>query len=53
LVSVRKAPRTVAALPRGKLLLLPGTGHVAQMERAETVARAMLGMFDAHVRGAW
>jgi pimeloyl-ACP methyl ester carboxylesterase len=53
LVSVRKAPRTAAALPRGKLLVLPRTGHVAQMERPETVARAMLGMFDAHARGAW
>ena len=53
LVSVRKAPRTAAALPRGKLLVLPRTGHVAQMERPETVARAMLGMFDAHARGVW
>lgn len=53
LVSVRKAPRTAAALPRGRLLALPRTGHVAQMERPEAVARAMLGMLDAHARGQW
>ena len=53
LVSVRKAPRTASALPRGKLLVLPRTGHVAQMEQPETVARAMLGMFDADARGEW
>ena len=53
LVSVRKAPRTASALPRGKLLVLPRTGHIAQMEQPETVARAMLGMFDADARGEW
>jgi len=53
LVSVRKAPRTAAALPRGRLLELPRTGHVAQMEQPEAVARAMLGMLDAHTRGQW
>lgn len=53
LVSVRKAPRIAAALPRGRLLVLPATGHVAQLERPEAVARAVLGMLDAHARGAW
>ncbi|GAA2332638.1 alpha/beta fold hydrolase [Saccharopolyspora halophila] len=46
-VSVRKAPRTAMSLPHGKLLVLPRTGHVAQMERPGMVARAMLGMLRA------
>ncbi|MFC7343155.1 alpha/beta fold hydrolase [Saccharopolyspora griseoalba] len=49
-VSVRKAPRTAMLLPRGRLLVLPRTGHVAQMERPGVVARAMLGMIRAE---AW
>lgn len=53
LVSVRKAPRTAAALPRGRLLLLPRAGHVAQLEQPETVARAVLGMLDAVEAGTW
>lgn len=53
LVSVRKAPRTAAALEHSRLLVLPRTGHVAQMERPETVARAVLGMLDAARRGQW
>jgi pimeloyl-ACP methyl ester carboxylesterase len=53
LVSVRKAPRTAAAIPRGRLLILPDTGHVAQMERPESVARAVLGMLEAVERGEW
>ncbi|MEB3365971.1 alpha/beta fold hydrolase [Saccharopolyspora mangrovi] len=43
-VSVRKAPRTATLLPRGRLLVLPRTGHVAQMERPVIVARAVLGL---------
>ncbi|MDA3646225.1 alpha/beta fold hydrolase [Saccharopolyspora indica] len=43
-VSVRKAPRTALLVPRGKLLVLPRTGHVAQMERPRIVARAVLGL---------
>ncbi|GAA4841690.1 alpha/beta fold hydrolase [Saccharopolyspora rosea] len=46
-VSARKAPRTAATLPRGRLLVLPRTGHVAQMERPRMVARAVLGLVDA------
>lgn len=46
-VSVRKAPRTALSLPHGKLLVLPRTGHVAQMERPGMVARAVLGMLRA------
>jgi pimeloyl-ACP methyl ester carboxylesterase len=47
LVTVRKAPRVAAAIPRARLLVLSRTGHVAQMERPQTVARAVLGMLDA------
>jgi pimeloyl-ACP methyl ester carboxylesterase len=52
-ISVRKAPRTARLLPRGRLLVLPRTGHVAQMERPVTVARAVLGMWEAVDRGEW
>ncbi|WP_433268725.1 alpha/beta fold hydrolase [Actinosynnema sp. CS-041913] len=47
LVSVRKAPRIARLLPRGRLLVLPRTGHVAQMERPVSVARAVLGMWES------
>ncbi len=47
LVTVRKAPRIAALLPNARLLVLPRTGHVAQMERPRTVARAVLGMWEA------
>lgn len=53
LVTVRKGPRTAALLPRGRLLVLPRTGHVAQMERPQSVARAVLGMLDAINAGEW
>jgi pimeloyl-ACP methyl ester carboxylesterase len=46
LVTVRKAARTAQLLPRARLLVLPNTGHVAQMERPGTVARAVLGMWE-------
>lgn len=47
LVTVRKAPRTASLLPHARLLVLPRTGHVAQMERPVTVARAVLGMWES------
>jgi pimeloyl-ACP methyl ester carboxylesterase len=53
LVTVRKAPRTTQLLPRGRLLVLPNTGHVAQIERPETVARAVLGLWEAAEAGIW
>jgi pimeloyl-ACP methyl ester carboxylesterase len=53
LVTVRKAPRTAALLPKGRLLVLPRTGHVAQIERPETVARAVLGMWEAVAEDRW
>ena len=46
LVSPRLAARTAAAMPRARLLMLPGVGHVAQIEAPETVARAVAGMWD-------
>lgn len=53
LVTVRKAPRTAQLIPRGRLLVLPRTGHVAQMERPGTVARAVLGMWEQVAAGRW
>lgn len=53
LVTVRKAPRLTRLLPRGRLLVLPGTGHVAQIERPETVARAALGLWEATEEDTW
>jgi pimeloyl-ACP methyl ester carboxylesterase len=53
LISVRKAPRTVRLLPRARLLVLSKTGHVAQMERPATVARAFLGMRQLAESHAW
>lgn len=52
-VSVRKAPRTAAALPRGRLFVLPRTGHVPQLERPRSVARAVLGLLDAVECNKW
>ena len=45
-LGIRKAPRTARDLPRGRLLVLPRTGHVAQMERPRVLAKAVLGMLD-------
>jgi len=53
LVTVRKAPRTAQLLPRGRLLVVPRTGHVAQMERPRTVARGVLGMWEQSAAGRW
>lgn len=53
LLSVRKAPRTAQLLRRGRLLVLPMTGHCAQIERPVTVARAVLGMWESASRDQW
>jgi pimeloyl-ACP methyl ester carboxylesterase len=53
LISVRKAPRTARTLRRGRLLVLPRTGHVAQMERPQVVARAVLAMLEEARAGTW
>jgi pimeloyl-ACP methyl ester carboxylesterase len=34
------------AIPDSRLLILPGVGHVAQMEVPRLVARAIVGMLD-------
>jgi len=52
-ISVRKAARTARCLRRGRLLVLPRTGHAAQMERPTSVAKAVLGMWQAVDRGEW
>ena len=44
LVDVSIAPRAFAVFPHARLLILPGVGHVAQLERPETVARAFLAL---------
>jgi pimeloyl-ACP methyl ester carboxylesterase len=53
LVTVRRAPKTARAIPNARLLVLPRTGHVAQMERPVTVARAVLAMWRLADRGKW
>jgi pimeloyl-ACP methyl ester carboxylesterase len=52
-ISVRRAARTANHLPQGRVLVLPRTGHVAQMERPVTVARAVLGMWEREGTGQW
>ena len=52
-ISVRRAARTARALPRGRLLVLPRTGHVAQMERPIAVAKAVLGMWERVEANGW
>ena len=46
LISPRLAARTAAAIPGARLLMLPGVGHVAQIEAAETVARAVAALWE-------
>lgn len=53
LVAPRLARRTVTALPNARLLMLPGIGHVPQIEASELVARAVAGMWDAVAAGDW
>ena len=51
LVPVRLAARTAEALPDGRLLVLSGVGHVAQMERPDLVARAVLPLILGEAEG--
>ena len=46
LMPVALAERTAAAVPGARLLVLPDTGHVAQLEAPETTARAVLGLIE-------
>jgi pimeloyl-ACP methyl ester carboxylesterase len=52
LVSPRLAVRTAATIPGARLLMLPGVGHVAQIEAADTVARAVAALWDGATAGA-
>jgi len=52
LVSPRLAARTAAAVG-ARLLVLPGVGHVAQIEAPDAVARAVAGMWDTVAAGTW
>ncbi|MEV6874102.1 alpha/beta fold hydrolase [Amycolatopsis sp. NPDC051128] len=52
-ISVRRAVRTARALPNARLLVLPRTGHTAQMERPVVVAKAVLGMWEHVESGTW
>jgi pimeloyl-ACP methyl ester carboxylesterase len=53
IISVRRAMRTARAIPKARLLVLPRTGHVAQMERPIVVAKAVLGMWEHVEAGTW
>ena len=46
LVDPALAPRLAAVLPRARLQLLEGVGHVAQLESPEPVARAVLSLAE-------
>lgn len=52
-ISVRRALRTARVIPKARLLVLPRTGHVAQMERPIVVAKAVLGMWEHVEAGTW
>jgi pimeloyl-ACP methyl ester carboxylesterase len=45
-VDVRVAPQAARHIRGARLLILPGVGHVAQMEAPVIVARAIVGMLD-------
>jgi len=51
LVDVRVAPQAAHVIPDARLVVLPGVGHVAQMEMPDLVARAIIGLLD-EVRAA-
>jgi 2-succinyl-5-enolpyruvyl-6-hydroxy-3-cyclohexene-1-carboxylate synthase/2-succinyl-6-hydroxy-2,4-cyclohexadiene-1-carboxylate synthase len=38
------AGRMAAALPAARVVVVPGAGHAAQLERPEAVARAITGV---------
>jgi pimeloyl-ACP methyl ester carboxylesterase len=50
LVSPRLAARTVATIPDARLLMLPGVGHVAQIEAPGAVARAVAALWDGETK---
>jgi pimeloyl-ACP methyl ester carboxylesterase len=46
IVDPRVPPQVARVIPDSRLLILPGVGHVAQMEVPRLVARAVVGMLD-------
>lgn len=46
LVNVAVAPKLAAIIPNSRLLILDRVGHTAQLEKPETVARAVLSLLD-------
>ncbi|HEX6754613.1 MAG TPA: alpha/beta fold hydrolase [Mycobacteriales bacterium] len=52
LVTVKLAPRTARVIPDARLLVLPGVGHVAQLEDPQLVARAFLGLREDVARAS-
>jgi pimeloyl-ACP methyl ester carboxylesterase len=52
LVAPRLAAKTARVLG-GRLLMLPGVGHVAQIEAPGAVAAGVAGMWDALAAGRW
>ena len=50
LVDVRVGPQVARTVKDGRLLLLEGVGHVAQMEVPELVARAVVALLDDAAR---
>jgi len=46
LVDVSLAPRTAAAIPDARLLVLADIGHTAQLEDPDTTARAVMGLLE-------
>ncbi|MEP6697756.1 MAG: alpha/beta hydrolase [Pseudonocardiales bacterium] len=51
-VDVSLADRVARVIPDSRLLILDHVGHVAQLEKPETVARAFLGMLTEPAEGA-
>jgi pimeloyl-ACP methyl ester carboxylesterase len=52
LVDVRVAVQAARVIPDARLLMLPGVGHVAQMEAPEIVARAIVALLDEALAAA-
>ncbi len=46
LVDVRRSRRAARVIPHSRLVVLPGVGHVAQIEQPALVARFTLGFLD-------
>ncbi len=46
LIDPRVPMQVARAVPDSRLLILPGVGHVAQMEVPRLVARAIVGLLD-------